>query len=275
MMGTLYLVATPIGNLEDITYRAVRILREVRLIAAEDTRRARTLLQRYEITTPLTSYFEHNKLTKLETVLAALEQGDVALISDAGTPGLSDPGYELIAEAIVRDVPIVPIPGPSAPIAALVASGLPTDRFVYVGFLPRKQAARRRLLSQLARESYTLVCFEAPHRLADTLADMVDLFGDRPIAVGRELTKLHEEIWRGTLQQAVQRFAGLESRGEFTLVVGGASEERWSAEEVEQALRHLEEDAMPSREAVRELAEAAGWPKRDVYRLWLAVKGDE
>jgi 16S rRNA (cytidine1402-2'-O)-methyltransferase len=272
-MGTLYLVATPIGNLEDITHRAVRTLREVRLIAAEDTRHARTLLRHYEITTPLTSYFEHNKLTKLETILAALEQGDVALISDAGTPGLSDPGYELIVEAIARDVSVVPIPGPSAPIAALVSSGLPTDRFVYVGFLPRKQAARRRLLSQLARESYTLVCFEAPHRLSDTLADMADLFGDRSIAVARELTKLHEEIWRGTLQQAVQRFADLEPRGEFTLVVGGVPEERWSAEEVEQALRQLEADDVLAREAVREVAEVAGWAKRDVYRLWLAVKG--
>ena len=171
-MGTLYLVATPIGNLEDVTARALRVLREASLIAAEDTRHTRQLLARFDIHTPLTSYFEHNKLAKLDEILSALAAGDVALVSDAGTPGLSDPGYELVRAALDAGHAVVPIPGPSALLAALVASGLPTDAFVYLGFLPRKDSDRQRLLASVAREPRTLVAFEAPHRLLDALRDI-------------------------------------------------------------------------------------------------------
>src|SRR5687767_5289332 len=172
-MGTLYLVPTPIGNLEDITLRALRVLREVSLIAAEDTRHTRRLLARYDIATPCVAYHEHNKLAQLDDVITALVNGDVALVSDAGTPGMSDPGFELVSTCIAAGFPVVPVPGPSAPITALVAAGLPTDQFIYLGFLPRKGPERRALLHSLADLPQTLVCFEAPHRIADALADML------------------------------------------------------------------------------------------------------
>jgi len=271
-MGTLYVVATPIGNLEDVSLRALRVLREVTLIAAEDTRHSRRLLQRYEIKTPVTSYFEHNKLSKLDRILQALGQGDVALISDAGTPGLSDPGHELIAAAVAQGIPVVTVPGPAAPVAALVVSGLPADSFVYLGFLPRKRVARRQFLDLLARETRTLVCFEAPHRLREALTDLAEVFGDRPVAVARELTKAHEEIWRGTLTQAHEHFNAVEPRGEFTLVIGGASQPAWSTEQVKQALSRLGAEGNLGQSGIRELADVAGWPKRDVYRVWLDMK---
>ncbi|MBN1965074.1 MAG: 16S rRNA (cytidine(1402)-2'-O)-methyltransferase, partial [Anaerolineae bacterium] len=218
-MPTLYVVPTPIGNLEDITLRALRILREASLIAAEDTRTTRKLLSRYEITTPLTSYHEHNKLTKLDAIFAALESGDVALVSDAGTPGVSDPGYELIGEALARGVPVVVLPGPSAVIAALVASGLPTDRFLFVGFLPRKPSALRRALSDLAAERATLIAYESPNRLTDTLQAVLEVLGDRPVAVARELTKLFEEVWRGPVSAALAHYRDAPPKGEITLVI--------------------------------------------------------
>jgi 16S rRNA (cytidine1402-2'-O)-methyltransferase len=224
-VGTLYVVGTPIGNLEDVTLRALRTLEEATLIAAEDTRRARILAQRYEIETPITSYFEGNKLDKLEAVLRALDEGDVALISEAGMPGLSDPGYELIRAAIERGYPVVPVPGPSAVVTALVVSGLPSDSFLYLGFLPRRQRERRRLLAEVAQERRTLVLYEAPHRLRKSLADLEAVLGDRPLAACRELTKLYEEVWRGTVAEARAYFEETEPRGEFTLVVGGAQEE--------------------------------------------------
>lgn len=269
-MGTLYLVGTPIGNLEDITLRALRVLREVSLIAAEDTRRARILLDRYEITTPVVSYFEGNKAARERQLLDALEQGDLALISEAGMPGLSDPGYELVRAAIEHGHRVVPIPGPSAPIAALVASGLPTDQFVFLGFLPRRRSQRRALLAEVAREPRTLVAFEAPHRLREALADLEEVLGDRPIAICRELTKQFEEIWRGTLSQARARFQEEEPRGEFTLVIGGAPRgETWDAETVRQAVEQRLRAGMPRSEAVREVAVLSGWNRRAVYRLSL------
>ncbi|HEY68580.1 MAG: 16S rRNA (cytidine(1402)-2'-O)-methyltransferase [Chloroflexi bacterium] len=273
-MGTLYLVATPIGNLEDITLRALRILKEVALIAAEDTRRARILARRYEIETPITSYFEGNKLTKLEAVLRALETGDVALISEAGMPGLSDPGYELIRAAIERGYPIVPIPGPSAPVTALVVSGLPSDSFLYLGFLPRRRGERRRLLAEVSQERRTLIAFEAPHRLRDSLADIEAVLGDRPLAVCRELTKLHEEVWRGTIAEARAHFDEVEPRGEFTLVVGGAPEERerWDEGRVRAALDELLAQGMPRPAAARRVAEASGWSRAEVYKLGLSAR---
>jgi 16S rRNA (cytidine1402-2'-O)-methyltransferase len=267
-VGTLYLVATPIGNLEDITLRALRVLREVSLVAAEDTRHTRRLLSRYEITTPLTSYFEHNKLTKLDAVLAALAEGDVALVSDAGTPGISDPGYELVRAAVQAGRPVVPIPGASAVIAAVAASGLPTDAYLYIGYLPRKDGERRALLGEVASEKRTIVCYEAPHRVLDALTDIADELGDRPIAVARELTKLHEEIWRGTVRGAIRRFVETAPRGEFTLVIGGAGENPiWPEQKVVQALQKRQDAGVTVRTAASEVAAESGWARRDVYRL--------
>ena len=272
-MGTLYLVGTPIGNLEDITLRALRILKEVGLIAAEDTRRASILARRYEIETPVTSYFEGNKLAKLELVLDELDAGDVALISEAGMPGLSDPGYELICAAIERGYPVVPVPGPSAPVTALVASGLPSDSFLYLGFLPRRQNERRRLLTEVAGERRTLIAFEAPHRLRKSLADLEAVLGDRPLAACRELTKLHEEVWRGTVAEARAHFDAVEPRGEFTLVIGGAPEERvyWDERQVRAALDELLAQGTPRPAAARRVAAASGWSRKEVYRLGLEV----
>jgi 16S rRNA (cytidine1402-2'-O)-methyltransferase len=274
-MGTLYVVGTPIGNLEDITLRALRVLKEAALIAAEDTRRARILALRYEIETPTTSYFEGNKLTKLETVLVALDAGDVALISEAGMPGLADPGYELIRAAIERGYPVVPIPGPSAPVTALIVSGLPTDSFLFLGYLPRHRSKRCLLLDEAARERRTLVVFEAPHRLRESLADVEAVLGDRPLAVCRELTKLHEEIWRGTVSGARAHFDEVEPRGEFTLVVGGAPEERerWNEEQVRAALGELLAQGVRRPDAARRIASLSGWDREEVYKLGLKVTG--
>ncbi|MGD8998554.1 MAG: 16S rRNA (cytidine(1402)-2'-O)-methyltransferase [Anaerolineae bacterium] len=270
-MGKLYVVGTPIGNLEDISLRALRVLREVSLIAAEDTRRARVLIEHYEIDTPTTSYFEGNKLTKLDTVLAALAEGDVALISEAGMPGLSDPGYELVRTAIDRGYSVVPIPGPTAPVTALVVSGLPTDSFLFLGYLPRRRSRRRRLLESLTREQHTLIAFEAPHRLRESLADILAVLGDRPLALCREMTKLHEEIWRGTVSQALAARDEQDPRGEFTIVIGGATEEqqRWDAEQVRAALEDLLAQGIRRPDAARQVAELSGWDRGAVYKLAL------
>jgi 16S rRNA (cytidine1402-2'-O)-methyltransferase len=266
-MGTLYVVPTPIGNLEDITLRALRVLREVSLIAAEDTRRAAILLSHFDLHTPVTSYFEHNKLSKLDRILAALEQGDIALISEAGTPGLSDPGYELIRSAIERGHRIVPLPGATAAITALVASGLPTDSFVFVGFLPRKAGERRRALDDVKSERRTLIFYEAPHRVGETLADMLAIFGNRSMCAARELSKIHEEIWRGSISGAIERFSA-EALGEFVLVVAGApEEERWDEARVEAALHEEVEHGASSNEAAKRVAALSGWNKREVYAL--------
>jgi 16S rRNA (cytidine1402-2'-O)-methyltransferase len=266
-MGTLYLVPTPIGNLTDITLRALKVLREVNLIAAEDTRRAAILLSHFDLHTPVTSYFEHNKLSKLDRILEALEQGDVALISEAGTPGLSDPGYELIRAVIERGQRVVPLPGATAAITALVASGLPTDSFVFAGFLSRKAGERRRALEEVKAERRTLIFYEAPHRVVETLADMLAVFGNRSICAARELTKVHEEIWRGSISAALERF-GAEALGEFVLVVAGAPEEaRWDEERVQAMLHEELEHGASSSEAARRVAALSGWNKRDVYAL--------
>lgn len=225
-MGTLYIVPTPIGNLEDITLRALRVLREAALIAAEDTRTTRVLLRHYEITTPVTSYHEHNKLTKLDAVFAALAAGDVALVSDAGTPGISDPGYELVRAAVARGVRVEPLPGPSAIVTALVASGLPTDGFVYVGFIPRRAAARADFLAALADERRTLVAYESPNRLTDTLAAALLALGDRPVCVARELTKIYEEFFRGAASAALAHYRANPPRGEIVLLIAGQATAR-------------------------------------------------
>jgi len=270
MVGVLYIVPTPIGNLEDITLRALRVLREVALIAAEDTRTTGRLLAHYGISTPQISYHEHNKLARLGEILAALRTGDVALVSDAGTPGLSDPGYELIRAAIEAGVRIVPLPGASALLPALVASGLPTERFTYLGFLPRARSARRATLEQTRNLPHTLVIYEAPHRLIETLTDLLEIYGPRQVAIARELTKLFEEIWRGPLDVALEHFTQNPPRGEITLVVAGAAPQGprlWTEEEVRAALRERLTRGESRSAAARAVAEASGWPRRRVYDL--------
>ncbi|MFQ5874499.1 MAG: 16S rRNA (cytidine(1402)-2'-O)-methyltransferase [Dehalococcoidia bacterium] len=267
----LYVVGTPIGNLEDISLRALNVLREVSLIAAEDTRKTRRLLARYDIKAPLTSYHEHNKTTRLPRLLEHLQNEDIALVSEAGMPGLSDPGYELIRAAIERGIEVVPVPGPSAVVTALVVSGLPAHSFVYLGFLPRRKGERRRLLASLADETRTMVAFEAPHRLLATLRDISDLFGQRRLALCRELTKLHEEVFRGTANQALQHFQ--EPRGEFTLVIEGAASDRNREVGIElmEELARLRKQGVKGREAVSRVAQAFGIPRNRVYRAWLEV----
>lgn len=220
-MPVLYLVATPIGNLRDVTLRAIDVLRQVHLIAAEDTRRTKRLLLAYEITTPLTSYHEHNKRSKLSYLMKILEDQDVALVSEAGMPGINDPGYDLIRAAIDRDISVVPVPGPSAIMAALAVSGITAEQFTHLGFLPRKAGARRKLLASFADEPRTLVAFESPYRLLAALRDIAEVLGERRLAVCREMTKLHEEVFRGTVGEAIAHFSA--PRGEFTLVIEGKS----------------------------------------------------
>ena len=270
-MNTLYIVGTPIGNLGDMSFRALDTLRAVSLIAAEDTRRAGLLLKHFAIDKPILSLFEHNEAARVDRVLRALETGDVALISEAGMPGLADPGYDLIRAAIERGVTVTPIPGPTAAVAALVASGLPTDAFVFLGFLPRRPAHRRRLLQEVAHERRTLVAYETPHRLAEALGDVQDVMGDRPIAVARELTKLHEEIWRGTVSGAREHFAS-EVLGELTLVIAGApAPQRWDESDVRSAVAQALRDGASTTDAAREVAALSGWPRREVYPIALRL----
>ncbi len=272
-MGTLYVVGTPIGNLEDITLRALRVLREVQLIAAEDTRKAHILLEQYAIHTPVTSFFEGNERYKTAALLETLETGDVALISEAGMPGVSDPGYPLIQAAIARDIPVVPVPGPSAHTAALVASGLPTDRFFFLGFLPRKTSERQAQLAEVATVRATLVCYEAPHRLKATLEALHAILGNRPIALCRELTKHFEEVWRGDVEGALNHIAAHPPRGEYTLVIGGAPEDavRWDDEGVRAALAERLRNGLSRSQAAREVAALSGRSRRDIYALAAAI----
>ncbi|MFB3854786.1 MAG: 16S rRNA (cytidine(1402)-2'-O)-methyltransferase [Vicinamibacterales bacterium] len=248
MPATLFVVATPIGNLEDMTFRAVRVLGQVALIAAEDTRRTRLLLQRYGIKTPTTSLHEHNEERKLPGLIDSLEAGsDLALVSDAGTPGVSDPGFRLVRAAIERGIRVEVLPGASAVLTALGVSGFPADQFVFLGFPPSKPAARRRWLESIAPEERTVVFFEAPHRVRHTLSALLSTVGDRPIAVGRELTKLHEEVLRGTVSSVLARL-GEAPRGEFTIVIGP-----------------------PARHERKTMPEPAGGP--DVASLWQQFQG--
>lgn len=269
-MPTLYIVATPIGNLEDVSFRALRILSEVALIAAEDTRKTRHLLTAYGIKTPLTSYHEHSKEAKLSYLLSRLERGDVALVSEAGMPGISDPGYKLVAAAIERGISVVPIPGPSVLVAAIAVSGLSTNEFTYLGFLPRRKGQRRRLLQCIADEERTIIAFEAPHRIVTTLEDILDVLGDRRIAVCRELTKVHEEVFRGTVTAALAHFR--EPIGEFTLVIEGKPKgERALTAPLEGELRRLYREGLSAKEAVSQVAKVTGVPKKELYKAWLKL----
>ena len=271
-MGKLYIVPTPIGNLEDMTLRALRVLREASLIAAEDTRTSRVLTKHFDIDTPMTSYHEHNKRSKLDDILAALATGDVALISDAGTPGISDPGFELIAAAIERGIEVVPLPGACALTTALVGSGLASDRFIYLGFLPRKAAALRELLIGLSARGETLVAYESPYRLAETLAAIAEVMGSqRRLCVAREMSKKFERFYRGTARELSDFFAGDNPRGEVTLVIAGAdpAAAAWSEEQVRQALLERLGAGDSLSRAARDVAKRAGWKKNAVYQLGL------
>lgn len=274
-MGILYLVATPIGNLEDISARALRILRESILVAAEDTRHTGTLLKHFNIETPLTSYFEHNKLTKQDFILEKLAQGDVALVSDAGTPAINDPGYELVQAALASGFDVRPVPGPSAPIAALTVSGLPTDSFLYLGYLPHKSSERHNRLNEVSEQTFTLIFFETPHRIIDSLEDIQSTLGNRRICVAREMTKLYEEFWRGDVNGAIEYFKAKEARGEFTLVIEGKKKEErtvWSEAELRAAIQKELQAGKSAKEISAELAEKSGWNKKEVYALVNQVK---
>lgn len=266
--GTLYVVATPLGNLEDVTLRALRVLREADLVACEDTRRTAQLLKAHGIAAPTTSYFEHNERWKGDRLLDELRAGrTLALVSDAGTPGISDPGFRLVRDARAAGIPVVPVPGPSAAITALSVSGLPSDRFLFVGFLPPRAAARRRAIEALAAVAETLVIYESPTRVLETLADLAGVLGDREAFLCREATKLHEEYRRGRLADLRAELAGRDSvRGEIVLVVSGAQEPPLVAESVPALYARLAAEGRTRREAVKETARRLGLPARDVYR---------
>ncbi len=274
--GTLYVVATPIGNLEDMTLRAVRVLREVSLVACEDTRRTAVLLRAHDIHTPTTSFFEHNERWKGDRILEALRGGkSVALVSDAGTPGISDPGYRLVREARRAGLSVIPVPGPSAAVAAVSVSGLPTDRFLFVGFLPGRQGERRRALAALTAAKETLVVYEAPTRVCETLIDMQDAWGDREAFLCREATKVHEEYVAAPLSILAARLAARESvRGEIVLVIAGAGEPAPSTETLEEAFARHVALGRTRREAVKEAAKIAGLPAREAYRRLLPGSTD-
>jgi 16S rRNA (cytidine1402-2'-O)-methyltransferase len=271
MPGILYIVATPIGNLEDITLRALRVLKEVAVVAAEDTRHTQILLSHYDIHTPLTSYHEHNEKTKSQELVTRLARGqNVALVSDAGTPAISDPGFRLVVRAIRAGVRIIPVPGASALTAVLSASGLPTDRFVFEGFLPARKTQRRERLQTLRDETRTLIFFEAPHRLKDTLGDIRELLGNREAVLAREVSKIHEEFLRGPVSELVRALGSGDIRGEVTLIISGStglpgvSEDRLKAEILE-----LKGKGFRVKEIAEVLGEKFGYPKKDIYRLAL------
>ena len=278
--GTLHLVATPIGNLEDITFRALRTLTECELIAAEDTRRTRKLLSRYGISRPLVSYYEHNEERRILALLDALREGkDVALVSDAGSPGISDPGFRLVREAVEQGIPVTALPGPSAVTLALSVSGLPTDRFSFYGFLPRSGSERKKLLEETVQVPHTLVFFESPHRLVKSLEEMRGSFGDRRAAICRELTKRFEQVERGTLAELIAKAGGRITKGEFCIVVEGKGRKGLQPAEREGRLQKALEELkrrtdQPLREAARQVALEYGLSKREVYQLGLQNQGE-
>ncbi|GLI37355.1 16S rRNA (cytidine(1402)-2'-O)-methyltransferase [Geobacter hydrogenophilus] len=274
--GTLYIVATPIGNLEDITFRAVRILKEVDLIAAEDTRHTRKLLTHFGISKPLTSYFDHNKHLKGDVILARLRDGaSVALVSDAGTPCIADPGYQLVRDAIAEGIVVVPIPGASAAVAALSAAGLPTDSFTFIGFLPSRRGKRHQQLSPLKDEPRVLIFYEAPNRLMATLKDMRDLWGERKIVVARELTKVYEEFVRGDTSAVIAQFTDRQIKGEVVILVapGEDSEQEGASEEsLDEVLRrYLYVEGLSLKDAVKRVSVELGLARSLVYSEALRI----
>jgi 16S rRNA (cytidine1402-2'-O)-methyltransferase len=274
MAGVLYVVATPIGNLEDVSLRALRILKEVDLIAAEDTRHTRHLLEHYDIRTPLISYHEHNERTQAAKLAERLERGEsLALVSDAGTPAISDPGYRLVVEALRSGVRVIPLPGPSAVATVLSASGLPTDRFVFEGFLPAKKQERKTRLESLCAESRTMVFYEAPHRLSEALADVLNILGDRQIVVAREVSKLHEEYLRGTVSEVLAQIGERDVKGEITVAVRGSSgESPVTKDELTAEIRRLAAEGLGVKQTSELLAARYRVSKRDVYQLAVQLK---
>jgi 16S rRNA (cytidine1402-2'-O)-methyltransferase len=271
MPGRLYVVATPIGNLEDITYRAVRVLGEVDLIACEDTRQTRKLLDHYGIQKPAVSYHEHNETERAEELAERLREGaSIALVSDAGAPLVSDPGYRLVRAAIESGIAVYPIPGPSAVVAALSASGLPTDSFRFGGFLPHKQGQRMKALEAIADEHATVIFYDAPHRILESLEALEQALGDRPVVVARELTKIHEEFLRGTAAEIRAELASRDSvKGEITLLIGKATAPPPDDTPLQEAVGALERVGIPRMEAIKQVARRRGLPKREVYNQLL------
>ncbi|HEY9610867.1 16S rRNA (cytidine(1402)-2'-O)-methyltransferase [Allocoleopsis sp.] len=278
-MSILYVVGTPIGNLEDMTFRAVRILQSVDLIAAEDTRHTGKLLQHFEIKTPQVSYHEHNRTERLSELLKELAEGKaIALVTDAGMPGISDPGYELVKACIEAGIQVVPIPGATAGITALSAAGLPTDHFVFEGFLPTSGQARQHRLELLQAELRTLILYESPHHLRATLQDLANSLGaNRPIVLARELTKLHEEFWRGTIREAIAHYTQKNPKGEFTLVIAGAQPDMpvLSENELKTELVQIMAQGISRSQASRQLAQITKLSRRKLYQLALSIPGSD
>ena len=279
--GILYICGTPIGNLEDITLRALKILKEVNLIAAEDTRHTLKLLNRYQINTKVTSYYEYNKFKKAPYLVEVLKNGqDIALVSDAGMPGISDPGYVLINLALENNIKIIPVPGVSALITALVVSGLPTDKFVFEGFLPRKIKERKRYFKSIENEERTIIFYETPHRLKRALKDMLEILGDRKVVIARELTKLYEEIIRGKLSQVLTEISTKEVKGEITLIVqGGIKKKENSSTDflikeciIEECLKKLKNQGYSNKEIIKIMQEKLNIPKNLIYKKLLEMK---
>jgi 16S rRNA (cytidine1402-2'-O)-methyltransferase len=282
MSGTLFVVSTPIGNLEDITFRAIRVLKEVDLIACEDTRHTQKLLNHYGIKNRTISYHEHNERERAAQLIKTIQEGsNVAVVSDAGTPGISDPGFRLVQLASSNGLRVVSIPGPTAVISALVASGIPGDAFFFAGFLPARSSARRTRLAQLSSIPSTLVFYEAPHRLAQSLSDMRDVLGERYVVLARELTKLHEELLRGKLSELAKRFTSdAEPRGEFVIVVDrnlieDLANKSKSTESLDEIVRRLETDGLDSRAALKQAAKALGLSRAEAYRRLVAERKRE
>ena len=278
MAGTLYLCATPIGNLEDMTFRCVRILKEVDLIAAEDTRNSIRLLNHFEIKTPMTSYHEYNKIEKGRKLVEKLREGtDIALITDAGTPGISDPGEELVRMCREEGIPVTAVPGAAACVTALTISGLPTRRFAFEAFLPTEKKERQQILEELKQETRTIVLYEAPHRLIKTLRLLLETLGDRQVRVCRELTKKHETVYENTLSGAVSYYEEQEPKGECVLVIAGKSREeirreeqmQWEEMTLEEHMEKYLSEGMDRKEAMKQVAKARGIGKREVYRALL------
>jgi 16S rRNA (cytidine1402-2'-O)-methyltransferase len=273
--GTLYLVGTPIGNLEDITLRALRTLKEVDLIAAEDTRHTGKLLHHFQIKTPQISCHEHNEQQKIPEILEKLQSGkSIALVTDAGMPGISDPGYVLVAACVAAGAEVVPIPGVTALVTGLSASGLDTSRFVFEGFLPVKGDGRQEQLQALKTEERTTIFYESPHRIQRTLADLAEVCGvDRSIVLARELTKMHEEFWRGSLGEAIELYNHREPKGEYTVILAGAVRTKisWSDEAIVAELGQMLQQGVSRSTASKQLAELTGINKRHIYQLSLAI----
>jgi len=275
--GKLFVVGTPIGNLEDITLRAIRVLKEADLIACEDTRRTQQLLNHYQIHTPTLSYHEHNEMTRApELVIKLAEGNNIALVSDAGMPVVSDPGFRLVHLAVRHAIPVVPVPGASAFVAALAASGLPVDKFRFLGFLPSKKAARRRVLEENKSSTKTLVFYEAPHRILEMLRDVRDILGERDVVLAREVTKVHEEFWRGTVSALLERAKGKAIKGEITLLVGGATatgETKPAESPIQSEIQALmAERGVDERAALKAAAKARGISRSQAYRLLQSEK---